>query len=196
MKAVRMLRMSRLFNELERAWSGSDLNHLFLNKVQNFHIPPWQVLRWVKKSEKELLCRKEIYVVLFSELTQHVYHIVTVWCRLVPWQNRLFGQIYRLKDLSGKNAAKNGRQIYRWIIQRDRCVDLVFTHRARQYVIWQLPSLWELDLSKDAINIYEHKQMLNTIHFPVHRFICNLISNTTSTNNPRRIKSCMTVGGK
>ena len=126
-------------------------------KFKIYTFPPWQVLRWVKKSEKELLCRKEIYVVLFSELTQHVYHIVTVWCRLVPWQNRLFGQIYRLKDLSGKNAAKNGRQIYRWIIQRDRCVDLVFTHRARQYVIWQLPSLWELDLSKDAINIYEHK---------------------------------------
>ena len=29
------------------------------------------------------------------------------------WQNRLFGQIYRLKDLSDKNAAKNAPQIYR-----------------------------------------------------------------------------------
>ena len=37
------------------------------------------------------------------------------------WQNRLFGQIYCRCDLSGKNAAKNGPQIYRWIIQRDRC---------------------------------------------------------------------------
>ena len=47
------------------------------------------------------------YSFLASAQATHIYHIVTLCHVDQCWQNRLFGQIYRLKDLSGKNAAKN-----------------------------------------------------------------------------------------